>query len=270
MIYYDLSFEAYANLPGASPSSVKPAGTSLRAWKHFRDEGREPTDAMQFGTAVHMAILEPQKFATSYDVWRGGIRRGKEWEVFCKLSEDAGRSVITGDEQAEALLLQSVVHSHPVAKKYIKQIEHVEVAVTWEENGLPRKCRTDAIGGAWFADLKTIRQLTKRSIISAMTDHDYSMQMYANWFGWRENNQPRDGKLIFVETNPPYDVAVVPVSEEMLMVGKTMWQTRLERIEKAKAADAYPGIAWDDELNIDLPEWYVEKHLELIGADNVG
>jgi hypothetical protein len=188
--------------------------------------------------------------------------------VFSKLAEDAGRSTLTGAEQAEALLLQSVVHSHPVAKKYVKQIEHVEVAVTWEDNGLPYKCRTDAIGGAWFADLKTIRQLTQRSIINAICDLDYSMQMYANWYGWQENDQPRDGKLIFVETNPPYDVAVVPVSEEMLMVGKAMWEKRLAAIVAAKARGSFPGIAWDDELNIDLPEWYVERHLELIGAEN--
>lgn len=159
-----------------------------------------------------------------------------EWEAFDKGAAEQGKLVLTGDEYAEAMLMQSVVHGHKVAGPLIKQIEHVEIGLTWEtSDGIKCKCRTDAVGGAWFADLKTIRQLTQRSIISAICDFDYAMQMYANWLGWRENEQPRCGKLIFVETNPPHDVAVVPVSEEMLMVGKAQWDKRLYLIKCAKA-----------------------------------
>jgi hypothetical protein len=275
VIYYGQSFEDYANLPGLSPSSVKNAGISLHAWNYFRLHGREPTTQMHFGSATHCAILEPSKFNDRYVIWRGGRRAGKEWEAFDKDAEVNGKLVLTGDEQAEALHLQSVVLSHKVAGPLVRAIEQVEIGLTWEtEDGIACKCRTDAInkfvegGHNWFADLKTIRQLTQRSITSAICDFDYAMQMAANWLGWEANDQPRSGKLIFVETNPPYDVAVVPVSEEMLMVGKAMWERRIALIAAAKSEDKYPGVAWDDELHIDLPEWYVERNLELIGADN--
>jgi hypothetical protein len=49
-----------------SPSKIKDAMVSLKNYKYSLDKGKKPTAAMELGTLLHMAILEPERFAQTY------------------------------------------------------------------------------------------------------------------------------------------------------------------------------------------------------------
>ncbi len=65
-----MSFEEYRSTPGLSNSGMKHLAVSpLRFWFHEINPNRpieEPSHEMQFGTAVHCAVLEPEVFDDRY------------------------------------------------------------------------------------------------------------------------------------------------------------------------------------------------------------
>jgi len=68
-IYYDVPATEYHAAPGLSNSGMKDLAISpLRYWHLHINPNRESkeSDAMDLGTAFHCAVLEPEKFASSY------------------------------------------------------------------------------------------------------------------------------------------------------------------------------------------------------------
>ena len=65
-----ISHSEYAALPGLSNSMLKDLSISpLRFWARWIDPNREPVEPsaeMQFGSAVHCAVLEPSRFQERY------------------------------------------------------------------------------------------------------------------------------------------------------------------------------------------------------------
>ena len=51
-------------------------------FRHAHMDGHNlTTPSTEFGSAVHMAILEPEKFLDTYCVYES-VKRGKAWETF--------------------------------------------------------------------------------------------------------------------------------------------------------------------------------------------
>ena len=65
-----MTHQEYASMPGLTNSMLKDLAISpLRFWARWIDPGREaiePSAEMQFGSAVHCAVLEPSEFTKRY------------------------------------------------------------------------------------------------------------------------------------------------------------------------------------------------------------
>ena len=92
-IYYDMPEAQYRSAPSWSPSVVVKGLVSMLQLDYDRRNPVEPSQIMQFGTAVHCSILEVDLFPLRYVLWGGGRRAGKEWEAFKDANE--GRSILT-------------------------------------------------------------------------------------------------------------------------------------------------------------------------------
>lgn len=52
----------YRESEGLGSTDIRKLDTSVAEWRHYREEGIDETDAMELGTLIHLAVLEPERF----------------------------------------------------------------------------------------------------------------------------------------------------------------------------------------------------------------
>jgi hypothetical protein len=157
---------------GVSISELKNlSGGVPAACLAYREQKREVTPAMQFGTLCHTAILEPEKFKEGVSHFvrpeevDGRTKEGKAW-----LAAHDGLPCLklTGDMSAETLKnMQEAVYAMPEAAETLNWIGHTEVAAFAEcpLTGMQLKGRFDKLAGTpggprAIIDLKTTDDAT--------------------------------------------------------------------------------------------------------------
>ena len=97
-----------------SASGLKQILRSPMHYKFNKENPRPPTRAMEFGTLMHTAILEPELLAASYvvvpdDAPTKQSRAGKEWWVL--FNQDAGDKIVINSEQQKAMTSEVITTS---------------------------------------------------------------------------------------------------------------------------------------------------------------
>ena len=85
-------------------SSLKAFARSPLAFIEYKTNKKEPTPAMRFGTLVHRAILEPERYSRTVAIYEGQ-RRGKAWKEF--EAEHADMDIVT---TTEAMTIRQLAH----------------------------------------------------------------------------------------------------------------------------------------------------------------
>jgi hypothetical protein len=183
-----LTHEQYAALPGINASAIKKGAVSMKHMRHFlteRDDRDSP--ALRWGRIVHLAILEPDRFASVSSVY-DGRRAGGKWEAHIDAHEKEW--TLKPEEMAAIMKMTAAVYSEPEAARLISQSRH-EIALQWTGGYGAGKCRVDGLGDGWFMDLKTIARLTAESMGRAYLSYDYDLQM-----GWYSEGAKTDGAFV--------------------------------------------------------------------------
>ena len=169
-VYLNLDNEAYHAGPGVSKSGLWTIENQSPAHYKFpppKDEDSTAAKATKdFGTACHIAILEPERFEQA--VYRGPAdRRGNKWtdaEEVCKID---GKTLLVASAYDNVLAIRDSVHADPWINGIITGGEGVnEASGYWidPETGELCRCRPDR----YRKDLKLI--LDVKSALSAHPD----------------------------------------------------------------------------------------------------
>jgi len=263
-----VNFSAYCQLDAVNASSLKAAAVSPLHYHYGLTHERPDTAAMAKGRAIHCATLEPDEFPRRYTVWNGA-RRGKDWLAFEEGATDAGLEILTLAEYDDVLATRDAVRAHPDAARYLAA-GHAEQTITWvdRDTDLPCKARIDFItpgAGGVVVDLKTSRDIGDRSF--GKTTHDLLYHMSAaHYIAGMRAITGEDWRFVFiaVESNPPHDVRVGPLSEDAIYCGEQEAARLLRLVADCTASGEWPG-AFPDEDTFDLPAWYYaeeERKLE--------
>ena len=255
-----VEFARYRAAAGVNVSSLKELNRSPLHYRHAKDNPKPTSSAMALGTAAHCATLEPERFAGSFAIWAGGIRRGKEWDAFKADAEGRGMAVLTEDERTEALAIAAAVRGCPEAMVYLRR-GHAEVSMAWHdaETGTACKGRVDwltAIDGAdVVVGLKTTRDLRPRKFAAQAADLAYHWQ----WAFYCDGFQAITGRLpmvveIVVESAAPHAVAVYRIPEHVLERGRQEYRAALTTLAQCEASGVWPGPVVG-EVEFDLPGW---------------
>ena len=114
-----------------STSALKAFAKSPNHYIEYVNGERKATPAMELGSAIHCAILEPDEWHDRYTIVPKVDRRtkaGKEaWELFQKSSE--GKTVLTDEQHRTMDMARIAVHADPLAKNLI------DTAVAFEQQG---------------------------------------------------------------------------------------------------------------------------------------
>ena len=235
-LYPNLPFEEYLKLPFWSYSSLEHARKSAAHARAARLGGsKKPTDDMQLGSALHVAILEPDQVGKRIAVWIGDVRKGKVWEAFKNTNK--GRIILTKNQFDQLFIMSQAVHASPFAKEILPKIIDVELSKIGTINGLRIKSRLDARTSDTILDIKKVQSADTRAFTRAVTTYSYDIQaaLYCRMFDM--------DKFVFlcIENEPPCDVVPFIVSHDMLTNGGRKLDQCIETVRAAEKSGLWPG-----------------------------
>jgi len=258
---FELSNEEYhqqaaLNKSGLVQLSKSPA--HFNEWYHAADE--EPTKAMVLGTAIHLAVLEPDKYDQSIIIAPQVDKRtkaGKEqWASFEKKAK--GKIILNQDEVSTIEGMKSSIYNNRTA--YDLLLEGVsEQSIFFKDPAHDYLCK---VRPDWYTndrevvDLKTCLDAGYDGFSRAIANFKYHWQALFYLSGLTAVTEKQHNQFIFiaVEKEPPFAVAVYEATEDMLNTAKKQIAPILDVYAECLKTDVWPG--YKDELQrIELPRW---------------
>jgi exodeoxyribonuclease VIII len=228
-------------------------------YKLARTFASVPSAAMQFGTAVHCGVLEPQRFDAAVACAPTVDKRTKdgraEWAAF--VAGNAHKVVLDADAYERAHNTISAVRAHPGAAELLDGALF-EVSLFWNDAryGVPCKCRWDLFNHGGVVDLKTTSNASPAEFARQIVNFNYHVQAahYLSGGEHARNEAPRFFAFIVVESEPPHAVACYALPGNAILAGAHLMNQALERYAAALAAGEWPGYP-DTIEQIQLPRW---------------
>ncbi|CAB1060134.1 hypothetical protein D1BOALGB6SA_4899 [Olavius sp. associated proteobacterium Delta 1] len=258
---FDLSNEEYhqqaaLNKSGLVQLSKSPA--HFHEWYHSEED--EPTRAMVLGTAIHIAVLEPDRYDQSIIMAPQVDKRTKagkeEWASFEKRAE--GKIIINQDEASTiAGMKESVYNNRTAYDLLLEGVSEQSIFFKDPTHGFLCKARPD-----WYTnerevvDLKTCIDAGYDGFSRAIANFKYHWQALFYLDGLTAVTGKRHKTFIFiaVEKEPPYAVAVYEATKDMLNTAQKQIAPILSAYAQCLKTDVWPG--YKDKLQqIELPRW---------------
>lgn len=263
MATHELTNEQYHAHPAISRSALSYIARSPRHyWARYVDpeaKPEAPTPAMQFGTAVHTAVLEPELFVENYDVGPSASKLTKAWKEAAAACEAEGKSLVT---QEEFDLIEGIRHSlwlHPSARRALESPGSNEATYIAKcpVSKLQLKARADRItDSGWVVDLKTTQDASAPEFARSVAKFGYHLQaaFYLHVIEAATGKRPKGFLFVAVEKARPFAVQVFRASSLMLEQGtKEMFQ-HLDTLAHCLKEDQWPSYS-DGLVDLDLPAW---------------
>ena len=226
--FYRISHEAYHSGPGLSSTRVKKALNSYASYMHADEFD---SNALAFGRAFHMALLEPGLFKATYVVWNGAVRRGKEWDYF--RTRWSGKEILTEDEHESIMNMVQTVRAHPEQADCGDFQPEIMAIATCPETGLLLKCKADLIGGT-IIDYKT----TSSGVYPADFMHDVVKWRYHVSAAFYQDTialllgEKLPFILVPVTKKAPFECEFYELAPELIEEGRKLYKAALRRIKK--------------------------------------
>lgn len=261
--YTNLSMEEYLDIPAISRSVLR-AGrgtTDLHMLRAYNTPAQE-TPSMLMGSLTHAMILEPNTVDKLFVRMPNVDRRTREGKAAWADAEHGagGRSMVRHTEWETCEEMARAAREHRLYKTLIADATHVEATYVWESGGVKLKCRPDVlhvrdeIGEMDYVDIKTARDLDDKSIERAIYDHAYHIQAAMVMDASACPMESFMAILVFVQNRPPYDVRVVAMDNDWLLLGHKEYEDLLHRWQLA-ASGSGSFAAWDDMEVVGPPRW---------------
>lgn len=144
-IFFDLSNEQYHQSEGISKSGLDLIDhcPSSYMWSKQAPSDPNKTKALDMGTAIHTLLLEPDLFNQQFAVEPEINRRtnaGKE-QVAEFEQANAGKTIITHEDQQKLILMRDSVMAHPTARWIFEQAGVNEASIYWTDDETGELCR---------------------------------------------------------------------------------------------------------------------------------
>lgn len=260
----------YRDLPGISSTQIKQfLRDTPAAFEHWRETHVWTySDAMRLGTAIHMALLEPEALADHVAVYRGparNIKAGKEaWAEFCNdwgLSETPkvsdgpalfyaklGVTLLDAEqwdivERAVDLIRQQAATFDVLLHGEREAVYLAPCPIT----GLQRKAKLDVRGKAGskrvVVDIKTTNTLDHRKLFGKMKDFDYATQLayYADVCADATGEPVEANYILWIRTEGAVDFEFWRLPDHVIEHGRKRWQRGIKGLAECMESGVWPG-----------------------------
>lgn len=287
-IYATLTNEAYHRGAGVSKSQLDLVRRSPQHFKAAMDrpELREPTEAMEWGTALHTRVLEPERFNDLYVVFDDSeiiqkiiaekpdtkVARATKAYKDAKAAfdaEHAGKAVLDRNTAYEITQAAASIGAHPVARAiFTSGVSTIENSFFWtdEKTGELCRCRPDFLrDDGIMVDLKTAEDASEAAFSRSVANYRYHVQDAYYRDGIAANaREVRAVIFIVVEKKFPFAVACYSLDSASVELGRAEYRADLDLFSECKKGDKWPGYG-DTIKALSLPAWYA-KRAELSAA----
>ncbi len=262
-IYPSMERRAYAHVEAVNYSLLKNFKRSPAHAREYMLHPQAPTQAMDFGTAFHHAILEPAKFQSEYIVAPKCDRRtkiGKEtWNAF----EEANRAktVLEFDDMESLKAMSQACLQNEVVNEILSAPGKNEVAVIWTDTftGLRCKALIDRItrfaGWTVVVDFKTADDAQPWAFASSAAKYSYPEQAAFYLSGLNTlAASSRRWLWVAIEKERPYCVSVFEPDKDALAQGQAEFMNHLASFKACKESGVWPGYPTGVQ-SLRLPKW---------------
>jgi len=256
----ELTNEEYHARPEISKSSLDAIHKSIA---HFETPFRKATAKMEFGTAFHTLMLEPEKFCGQYlkcTNLDGRTTEGKKLKAELDLeAKEQGKKLLKFSEYEDLMRMKEQTEKHPRFKSYFESGEP-ETSIFWEMQGVGCKCRPDWMinGGEYIIDLKTSNDASPDNFAKSVANFRYHVQdaWYTKGVQMATRKSPTF-VFIVIENVAPFSVAIYVLDGKSKDEGWMLADKDLRKYVEYKDTlpdDRYSGYS-PDAVELSLPRW---------------
>lgn len=268
-ILLDQPSDLYHQSEGISKHDLDLVNISPAHYKAAKEAPRdEPTTAMQIGTLVHTAILEPHNFEGSFTVAPDCDKRTKDgkaaWEAAEKDASLKGSILVKSADLAMVRRMAEQVSLHRSAKAALEAGGLVEASLYADcpETKVRRRGRPDLISrGNVIIDIKTCAKGAggRAEFAKSVANWRYDVQAAYYLDLARDCGHPKEGFVfIVVEKEAPYAVAVYQLDLESIEAGRRQYKRNLQILSECLEFDEWPAYSSEVEV-ISLPKWKLNQ-----------
>lgn len=256
----DMPNDAYHAYEGISKSGLDLVNRSPAHYAYA--EPRKSSRAMEIGTAIHAAILEPKLFEKNYMLLRDVTdRRASEYKQAVKALGSSER-VLTGTEADRVKGMQASVRSNKQAMHYLGQDGFAELSalVRCPKTGVTLRARFDWITMDGVSiDLKKTQDVRYDAFQKSIANYRYHVQdgFYRYVFELITGQPLKGFKFLAVEELAPNSSKLYELDSEAQAIGKRLAMDDLDTYAEAEMLQEWDGIAHEEEL-ISLPIWALD------------
>ena len=218
----------------------------------------EETDDLSFGTAFHMALLEPERYAATYIEMpkfsgKGSVAAKEAW-----LASHADVRPITLDDMLDIGRMVDAVHSHPLAKQMVRNGK-AELTLSWKDQwtGLPCKSRLDFYVEelAMIVDAKSTRDARWEAFRKDVAKYGYHRQDALYRAAALSLDMPvQHFVLLAVEKTEPYAIAVYALDAEGVGKGYSSVRADIDTLAECMKSGIWRGYP-ETIQTLEVPFW---------------
>ena len=260
-LHHGVPMADYLALRAMSASGVE---TFRRSPMHFEWATRQPSTtspALEKGTALHLALLEPEAFDLQ-------VRPGIDGDGRTKAVKDAraalaaefpDATILSPADYADVIGMRDAVLAHPRARSILEGSGASEVTGVWidPETGVVCKMRPDRLvnRATLMPDVKTTRDASPAAFARQAANLGYFRK--AQWYrrgAAALGLEMTASAFIAVENTAPYGVAVYLLREEDLADADAEITRLLNYFAMCATEDRWPGYG-DEFQTLPMPGW---------------
>jgi hypothetical protein len=233
---------------------------------HALTEERSETPALILGSAIHCAVLEPEKFNSQYAVSPKFDRRTKEGKVLAEAFELAamGKTCLTEDQLEITKGVVESIKGHKIANGMLTGGEaEYSYYATDSVTGLELKCKPDFYNMNALIDLKTCQDASVDGFARACANFGYHLQAayYLDVFNLANGTELKEFYFVAVETSKPFAVNTFLMGEAEIELGRYQYKKALKQYaEYLKSPESLINYGYELKINeIVFPMWAFEK-----------
>lgn len=252
MIYENLPAEEYFAIEAASNSSLKLVARSPAHFK-YAEPGDYDTRAKEIGSAIHCALLEPEKFDKTYFVAEALVRTSPFYKGMA--ADHGGAFVLTRPEHCRIKGMMESAYRNKRFRTYMESMGRNELTVISRDpvTGSPVKCRFDRKGdGMWALDIKKCQDARSSAFTKDVSNYGYYQQVafYSAVWEWEtgEKLKHKQFPLVAIEERAPHGVVLHDLDEVALMLGRKHFRESLDVFARCQDSGVWPGYDSDSEV----------------------
>mgnify|MGYP003509777999 FL=1 len=272
MLMHDMPMDAYRKWDGVSASDLKNIGRSP-AYAKLRPS--ISTESLEFGTAVHTAVLEPEQLVKRYRLdpmspkggYPAGWRNTNDYKTQRGqlLAETGVLGLMTAAEFDGLSQIAENVARNEIGAKLHDLGGTRESSLFVNDGDVRRKCRPDWLipAARMIVDVKTAQDWRAQAFSRACLRYSYhlSAAYYIDTFELYETVEVEHYVFLVVASDAPYEVASYTLDRDSIEKGRKEYRIALREWARCSKSDEWPGGSAKIE-EIRIPEFSINYHMD--------